>query len=165
MEQLQGTSPQHFEPTSQDCHILTLNSKGVPLGNSQKMTIPDYQLNISAGCSLSLLQVPLVHMNPFCSTFHVPLLPLRFLKVSKGGKGTSQIHVNEHKLPQGIWNSCKAHPLNILSQPTRVAIYWPWTARWPSLFQNPIYCKLYRASCILHESAMLVKSSPLCVQN
>ena len=129
MEQLQGTSPQHFEPTSQGCHILTLNSKGVPLGNSQKMTIPDYQLNISAGCSLSLLQVPLVHMNPFCSTFYVPLLPLRFLKVSKGSKGISQIHLNEHELPHGTWNSCKGHPLNILSPPARVAILWPWEAR------------------------------------
>ena len=118
MEQLQGTSPQHFEPTSQGCHILTLNSKGVPLGNSPKISIPDYQLKISTGCSLSLLQVPLVHLNPFCCTFYVPLLPLRVLKVSKGSKGTSQIHVNEHKLPQGTWNSCKAHPLNILSPPT-----------------------------------------------
>ena len=103
MEQLQGTSPQHFEPTSQGCHILTLNSKGVPLGNSQKISIPDYQLKISTGCSLSLLQVPLVHLNPFCCTFYVPLLPLRFLKLSKGSKGKSQIHLNQHELTQGAW--------------------------------------------------------------
>ena len=103
MEQLQGTSPQHFEPTSQGCHILTLNSKGVPLGNSPKISIPDYQLKISTGCSLSLLQVPLVHLNPFCCTFYVPLLPLHFLKLSKGSKGTSQIHLNQHELTQGAW--------------------------------------------------------------
>ena len=69
------------------------------------MKILDHQLKILSGCSLSLLQMPLIHLSPFCCTLYVPLLPLRFLKVSKGSKGISQIHLNEHELPHGTWNS------------------------------------------------------------
>ena len=44
-------------------------------------------------------------------------------KGSKGSKGTSKAHQNEHELHQGTWNSCKAHPPDILSPSARVAIF------------------------------------------
>ena len=98
-----GTVARHISPT------FWAHQPGLPYfdpeqqGNSPKISIPDYQLKISTGCSLSLLQVPLVHLNPFCCTFYVPLLPLRFLKLRKGSKGKSQIHLNQHELTQGAW--------------------------------------------------------------